>query len=186
MIRMINVREALWLSHEDILGKGALQEGIVDIELTKAPPVTSGERENQTNSGWFHYWAEGVMIVNVRPPMKPPGNHSYFVPVHITIRLAFDSKDPLTTHNVLSRLGWYRFPSAIPNKGIKLFRHCSAPFRVFNDLCYSDQFYVSGKLGREGEFMDWFVNVMARTSDWRGGGGSGAWQRGLGFLSSGT
>ena len=34
--------------------------------------------------------------------------------------------------------------------------------------------------------MDWFVNVVARTSDWRGGADSGAWQGGLGFLSSGT
>ena len=71
MIRMINVCEALWLSHEDILDKGALQEGIVDIELTEAPPVTSGERKNQTNSGWFHYRTEGIMIVNAMPLMKP-------------------------------------------------------------------------------------------------------------------
>ena len=61
---MISVHEALWLSYEDILDKDALQEGIVDIKLTEAPPVTSGERKNQTNSGWFHYQTKGVMIVN--------------------------------------------------------------------------------------------------------------------------
>ena len=86
MIRMINVHEALWLSHEDILGKGALHEGIVDIKLTEAPPVISGDRKNQMNSGWFHYRTEGVMIVNVMPMMKPLGNQSCFVPVHRTIR----------------------------------------------------------------------------------------------------
>ena len=83
---MINVHEALWLSHEDILGKGALQEDIIDMELTEAPPVTGGERKNQTNSKWFHYRTKGVMIVNVRPLMKSLGNQSCFVPVHITIR----------------------------------------------------------------------------------------------------
>ena len=86
MIRMISVREALWLSHEDILGKGALHEGIVDIELMEAPPVTSSERKNQTNNGWFHYQTEGVMIVNAMPLMKPLGNQSCFVPIHKTIR----------------------------------------------------------------------------------------------------
>ena len=86
MIRMISVREALWLSHEHILDNGALEEGIVDIELTEAPPVTSGERKDQTNSGWFHYRTEGVMIVNARSLMKPLGNQLCFVPVHITIR----------------------------------------------------------------------------------------------------
>ena len=86
MIRMISIQEALWLSHEDILSKGTLQEGIVDIELTEAPPMTSGERKHQTNSGRFYYRTEGVMIVNVRPLMKPLGNQSCFVPVHITIR----------------------------------------------------------------------------------------------------
>ena len=30
------------------------------------------------------------------------------------------------------------------------------------------------------------MNVVARTSDWRGGAGSGAWKGGLGFLSSET
>ena len=86
MIRMISVREAQWLIHEDILDKGALQlqEGIVDIELTKAPPMTSGERKNQTNNGWFHYRSEGVMIVNAMPLIKILGG--CFVTVHITIR----------------------------------------------------------------------------------------------------
>ena len=86
MIRMISVHEASWLSHEDILDKGSLQEDIVDIELTKAPPVTSGERKNQTNSCRFHYRIEGVMIFNTRPLMKSFGNQSCFVPAHRTIK----------------------------------------------------------------------------------------------------
>ena len=69
MIRMISVCESLWLSHEDILNKGALQEGISNTELMEAPPMTSGERKNHKNSGLFHYRAEGVMIVNARPLM---------------------------------------------------------------------------------------------------------------------
>ena len=85
MIRMISVCQALWLCHEDILGKGALQEGIIDTELTEAPPVTSSERKNQMNNGWFHYRTEGLMIVNARPMLKPLSNQSCFVPVHITI-----------------------------------------------------------------------------------------------------
>ena len=71
---MISVCEALWLSHEHILGKGALEEGIVDIELTEAPPMTSSERNDKTNSGWFHRQTEGVMIVNAKSLMKPLGN----------------------------------------------------------------------------------------------------------------
>ena len=74
MIRMINVCEALWLSHENILGKGALEKGIVDIELIEAPLVIGRERKNQTNSGWFHHRTKGVMIVNNKSLMKPLGN----------------------------------------------------------------------------------------------------------------
>ena len=34
--------------------------------------MTSSERENQTNSGWFHHWTEGVMIIKARALMKTP------------------------------------------------------------------------------------------------------------------
>ena len=85
MIRMINVREALWLSHDYILGKGALKEGLIDIELIEGPPMTSGERKDQKNNGWFHHRAEGVMIV-ARSLMKSLGNHPCFVSIHRTIR----------------------------------------------------------------------------------------------------
>ena len=63
----------------------------------------------------------------------------------------------------------YQFLSVILNKGIKLFRHCREPFGVFDGLDYND-----------------FVNIMEKTSEWRGGASSRAWQVGLGFLSSGT
>ena len=86
MIQMISVFEALWLSHEHILCKGALEEGIVDIELKEAPLVTSGKRKDQTNNGWFHHRTEGVMTVNARSLMKPLDNQLCFVPVHKTIK----------------------------------------------------------------------------------------------------
>ena len=48
--------------------------------------MTSSERDNQTNSGWFHHQTEGVMIIKARPLMKTLGNQSSFVPIHRTIR----------------------------------------------------------------------------------------------------
>ena len=86
MIQMISVCEALWLSHEHILDKGALEEGIIDIKLTEAPSVTSGKRKDQTNSGWFHHQTEGVMIVNAGSLIKSLGNQPFFGLVHIIIR----------------------------------------------------------------------------------------------------
>ena len=48
--------------------------------------MTSSERDNQTNSGWFHHWTEGVMIIKARSLMETLGNQPSFVPIHRNIR----------------------------------------------------------------------------------------------------
>ena len=48
--------------------------------------MTSSERENQMNSGWFNHWTKGVMTIKARALMKTLSNRPSFVLVHITIR----------------------------------------------------------------------------------------------------
>ena len=43
------------------------------------------------------------------------------------------------------------------------------PFGVFDGLGYKGRFKVMGYLGRESEFLDWFVDVVARVGDYQGG-----------------
>ena len=54
------------------------------------------------------------------------------------------------------------------------------PFEVFDGLGYQGRFKVIGELGREREFLDWFVDVVARTSDYLGGTGNGMGSSGRG------
>ena len=60
----------------------------------------------------------------------------------------------------------HEFPSSIANECIILIEHGFSPLRVLEGLVYGDRFKARlFKLSDKVELLDWFMNIMLRSSD---------------------
>lgn len=98
--------------------------------------------------------------------MKTFGNQTCYVPVNRTISQIFSTKNPFTPYQVLGRMRWNKFPRAIAKKSIKFCGHGLSPFGVFQSLMNGGG--LKGGMVNfsiEGEFLNWFVDVVFGASN---------------------
>jgi len=79
------------------------------------------------NSGRFDSGAECLIVINTYLLVNTLSNLSCSVSLHNAIKFALNPLNPLTTDQILHRLGWYQFPCVISNQSIVLLRHNLPP-----------------------------------------------------------
>jgi hypothetical protein len=63
-VRVSRVSEARGLAAADCLEESAMEEGIFHVELLNGPGTGDSSGEHRANSGRFHNWTEGLIIVD--------------------------------------------------------------------------------------------------------------------------
>ena len=129
-LRVSGVNEAGGLGAVDRLGEGAVEEGVLDVQLVHRPAPGDGEGQHSADDGGLHDGAESLIVVHTGALGEPPEDPTSLVPVQRTICLQLVLKDPLASHHIGSRWSWYQVPGAVGQQGLVLLFHSATPVGV--------------------------------------------------------
>ena len=111
--------------------------------------------------------AEGIMVVETRTLSKAFSNQPRFIPINRIIGVAFDTKYPLTTNQIVRRYKRNKISSMIRNKSIIFSMHGLKPLLVGKGNLNTNRFNSGGQrmLGNnksEGSVVKpfWFINII--------------------------
>ena len=121
------IHKTRWLSHVHLLLKNAMKKGVLDIQLTQAPPTRDCNGENQANSDRFDDGTECIIIVQDISLFEPLGNESCLMTINCSILLVLECENPFAVDHVDIRWWWNQRPGAIVMKGRKLELHGRTP-----------------------------------------------------------
>jgi hypothetical protein len=94
------VHEPRRLTAVDGLGEGAVQEGVLDVELVNWPGASKGQREHRADGGRLHNRAEGLIVVDSGALSESSKDPASLVPLQGTIGLSLVRPDPLAGDDV--------------------------------------------------------------------------------------
>ena len=79
------MNEPKGLTHVKIFSESATKKCIIDIHLTKRPPLKDGNGKNNFNGLWLDNWAEGFGVIKTQLLVKAFSNQLGFVVRYRTI-----------------------------------------------------------------------------------------------------
>lgn len=137
---MIRIDKTRGLMHIDIFMEKSLEEGILDIKLTKRPAFRHCKSKDCANGRRFDYRTEGFLIINALSLMKAFGYKAGFVAIHGAILIMFDSENPLATNRILDG-GWRnKCPGLVLQECIDFLCHGRSPFLGLRGLRETSRF----------------------------------------------
>src|SRR6185437_333987 len=91
------------LGSVDGLGQGAVEEGVLHIELVNSPPTGQCNREHCTDRGGLHHRAEGLVEVDARTLSEATKHPSCLVTLESSISMELVLVNPLAEDDVRTR-----------------------------------------------------------------------------------
>jgi hypothetical protein len=107
----------------DFFGKIAVKKGVFDVELMDGPILRHGERENNTDGGWFDDGAESLIEVNARLLCETTNDPTCLVTSKRSIGIEFVTKNPFATDDVGTGRGRDERPGLVLEKSVIFFLH---------------------------------------------------------------
>jgi hypothetical protein len=144
MLRSAGIDEAWRLLAVDNFIKGAMEEGILDVELSDRPRAGDREVENKANGGRLDDGAESFVVVNAGTLGVTTNNPARLAPSKGAVGVELMPKDPFTGDDVGSRRARHERPSAVVDEGLVLSSHSGTPERVLESLPSRGRYLVDG------------------------------------------
>jgi hypothetical protein len=144
MIWASRVNKAGGLSVVDCLGKSAMQEGILDVELVNWPVSGESQAEDGADGGGLHNWTESLIEVNTRVLGEATENPARFVPIQGTIGPHLVLEDPLAGDDVGTRRARNESPSVVVDESLELIVHRRAPVWIVQGPTISRRYWGDG------------------------------------------
>jgi hypothetical protein len=133
------INEPCGLTAENSLAEGAVEEGVLHIELLNWPVVGDNNSEHRANSGQFHNRAESLIVVDPRALSETPKDPASLVAIKGPVGTKLMREDPLVGDDVgVTRLG-DKLPGLIAHQGPILVLHSCTPIGVSKRNTYRDQ-----------------------------------------------
>jgi hypothetical protein len=129
-VRARGVHEPRGLTAVDGLGEGAVQEGVLDVELVNWPGASEGQREHRADGGRLHNRAEGLIVVDSGALSEDPKNPASLVPLQGTISPPLVCPDPLAGDDVGAGRTRHQIPRLVGDERRVLLLHRLTPVGV--------------------------------------------------------
>jgi hypothetical protein len=129
-VRARGVHEPHRLTAVDSLGEGAVQEGVLDVELVKWPGAREGQREHRVDGGRLHNRAEGLIVVDSGALSEALKNPASLVPLQGTIGPPLVRPDPLAGDDVGAGWTGHQIPRLVGDERHVLLLHLPTPVGV--------------------------------------------------------
>lgn len=113
MVGVRGVDEPGWLVAIHRFCEGAVEEGILDVELVYGPGVESSNAEDDADGGRLDYRAEYLVIVDAMPLRVASYNRAPLVVGKRAVGVELVFEDPLGCHNVGTGRTWNETPSVV-------------------------------------------------------------------------
>jgi hypothetical protein len=124
------IGETRGLAAIDSLNKGAMEEGILHIELLHRPVMGDSSGEHREHGGRFHNRAESLIVVNsgaLSETLKDPAS---LVAIEGPVSAELVREDPFASHDVGSLRSWNKVPGPITHQGPVLILHSFVPIGI--------------------------------------------------------
>ena len=109
--------------HIDLLRKGPIKKGIINIKLVSSPLPIESNAKHSTDGDGIDHGTESLMKVNAQLLVKIFSNKPSFILCNRAIRILFNAKHPFVAHYILPWAQGNQSPSTIPDESIIFFLH---------------------------------------------------------------
>jgi hypothetical protein len=111
-----------------------VKKNILHIHLMEFPSLGCCNGKCQSYGIHYHYWSEGLIIVNAMHLLKDFGNKSRFVSTNLSIHCDLGSVDPSTSDKFPPRRKGNQIPSLVLKEGFVLLLHGGFPKWISSSL----------------------------------------------------
>jgi hypothetical protein len=124
------IGETRGLAAVDSLSEGAMEEGILHIELLNWPVMGDSSGEHHIHGGWFHNWAESLVIVDSGALSETPKDPTSLVAIKGPVSVELVCEDPFAGDDIGALRLWNKVPYSITHQGPVLILHSRAPIGI--------------------------------------------------------
>jgi hypothetical protein len=124
------IGETRGLAEVDSLSEGAMEEGILHIELLNRPVMGDTSGEHRAHGGRFHNRAESLVVVNSVTLSETPKDPASLVAIEGPVSAELVREDPFASDDVGALRSWNKVPGPITHQGPVLILHSCAPIGI--------------------------------------------------------
>jgi hypothetical protein len=124
------IDETRRLAAVDSISEGAMEEGILHIELLNWPVMRDSNGEHRAHGGRFQNWAKSLIIVDSAALSETPKDPTSLVTIEGPISVVFVREDPFASDDVGALRSWNKVPGPITHQGPVLILHSCAPIGI--------------------------------------------------------
>jgi hypothetical protein len=118
------------LAAVDSLSEGAMEEGILHIELLNRPIMGDSCGEHRANGGQFHNRAESLVIVDSGTLSETSKDPTRLLAIKGPVSAKLVREDPFASDDVGALRSWNKVPCPITHQGPVLILHSRAPIGI--------------------------------------------------------
>jgi hypothetical protein len=107
------IGETRGLAAVDSLSEGAMEEGILHIELLNRPVMGDSSGEHRAHGGRFQNWVESLVVVNSGALSETPKDPASLVAIESPVSAELVHEDPFASDDVGALRSWNKVPGPI-------------------------------------------------------------------------
>jgi hypothetical protein len=124
------IGETHGLAVVDSLSEGAMEEGILHIELLNQPVMGDSSGEHRAHGGRFHNRVESLVVVDSGALSETPKDPASLVAIEGPVNAELVHEDPFASDDVGALRSWNKVPCPITHQGPVLIHHSHAPIGI--------------------------------------------------------
>jgi hypothetical protein len=129
-VRVRWIGETRGLAAVHSLSEGAMEEGILHIELLNWPVMRDSSGEHHVHGGWFHNWVKSFIVVDSGVLSETPNDLASLIAIEGPISAELVREDPFASDDVGALRSWNKVPCPITHQGPVLILHSHAPIGI--------------------------------------------------------
>ena len=134
MIRQSRISKASGLRAVHNFSQGAVEEGVLHVELMNWPVPGVSQSENCADCGWLDDGTECLVVINTGALSEPPKNPASFVSVEGAISMKFVTENALPGDHIGLDRTLNKIPGVVGMQSSTFFFHGLAPAGISQSI----------------------------------------------------
>jgi hypothetical protein len=107
-----------------------VEKSVLHVELLNRPVTGNNNGEHRAYGGWFHNWAERLIVVHTGALNETPEDPTSLVAIEGAVGVKLVGENLLVGDNVRVTRPGNKFSGPVAHEGPVLIFHCRAPIRI--------------------------------------------------------